>query len=73
MCFPLQALLARADEIRATRAAGRPTVPTTIGLELATNPFLRPHSASLRAHLQIPAGEGDQAVFARLRALKDVA
>ena len=68
-----EALLARAEDIRETRAAGRPTVPTTIGLERATNPFLRPHSASLRAHLQIPDGESDQAVFARLRSLKDKA
>lgn len=27
------------------RAAGEPTVPTTIALELATNPFLRAASA----------------------------
>lgn len=34
-------LLARAAAITAARAAGRPTVPTTIGLERATNPFVR--------------------------------
>jgi len=34
------ALLARAEDIRALRAQNLPTVPTTIGEELATNPFL---------------------------------
>ncbi|MBW8268178.1 hydroxyacylglutathione hydrolase [Caldovatus aquaticus] len=50
------ALRARAEEARAQRAAGRPTVPTTIAQELATNPFLR---------------APDVASFARLRAAKD--
>lgn len=31
----------RAAEIEALRARGEPTIPTTIGLELRTNPFLR--------------------------------
>ncbi len=35
------ALRARMDEVAMQRAAGRPTVPTTIGQELADNPFLR--------------------------------
>jgi len=35
---------ARADAVFALRENGQPTVPTTIALELATNPFLRaPH------------------------------
>ncbi|MEG3176317.1 hydroxyacylglutathione hydrolase [Sphingomonas sp. RB3P16] len=37
---------ARMVEIDAKRAAGEPTVPTTIALELATNPFLRAESAA---------------------------
>ena len=32
---------ARAEQVFADRQAGRPTVPTTIALERATNPFLR--------------------------------
>ncbi len=40
-----QALRQRAQEIEALRAAGKPTVPTTIADELATNPFLRAGSA----------------------------
>ncbi len=35
------AIRARADDIFAARERGEWTVPTTIGLELATNPFLR--------------------------------
>ena len=35
------ALQARIDEVRALRAAGTPTVPSTIARERATNPFLR--------------------------------
>lgn len=35
------ALKRRADEVFAARERGEPTVPTTIGLEKATNPFLR--------------------------------
>ena len=34
-------IVARMVEVDAARAKGEPTVPTTIGLERATNPFLR--------------------------------
>jgi hydroxyacylglutathione hydrolase len=36
-----QALIARMADVDAARLAGEPTVPTTIGLEKATNPFMR--------------------------------
>ncbi|MEA3003275.1 MAG: hydroxyacylglutathione hydrolase [Sphingomonadales bacterium] len=36
-----QALLRRMAAVEAARAAGEATVPTTIGLERATNPFMR--------------------------------
>lgn len=36
-----QAIVERMREVDALRAAGEPTVPTTIGAERATNPFLR--------------------------------
>ena len=35
------ALAAREDRAKALRAAGRPTLPSTLGEERATNPFLR--------------------------------
>lgn len=65
-----QALLDRAQEIERLRAQGLPTVPTTIALERATNPFLRADQPSVRAALgmeKAPAVE----VFAELRARKD--
>jgi hydroxyacylglutathione hydrolase len=39
-------LVARSREIEALRAANRPTIPSTIGLERATNPFVRAKSAA---------------------------
>ena len=39
------ALQARAREVQAARDLGQPTVPVTLGQELATNPFLRATSA----------------------------
>jgi len=36
-----QALAARTAEVKALRASGRPTVPSTLGAERAENPFLR--------------------------------
>jgi len=36
-----QPLIARMQEVDALRARGEPTVPTTIALERATNPFMR--------------------------------
>jgi hydroxyacylglutathione hydrolase len=65
------ALQERANEIAELRGAGKPTVPTSIGYELETNPFLRPRSPSLRAHLGVPEDEEDVATFARVRKMKD--
>lgn len=60
------ALQVRAEEIAALRARAAPTVPTSIALERATNPFLRaPH---LKALLGL---EDDAAAFAELRRRKD--
>ena len=61
---------ARATEVRAARAAGRPTVPTTIGLELETNIFLRAADPSVAAAVGL-AGADPAAVFAELRRRKD--
>ena len=40
------AIAARMAEVDAARARGEPTVPTTIALELATNPFMRAGGAA---------------------------
>jgi len=60
----------RIAEITALRAQNQPTVPTDIGVELDTNPFLRPADASIRQHLNmVDASDAD--VFAEIRARKD--
>lgn len=64
------ALVARAQAIDAARAKGRPTVPSTMGEERATNPFLRPESAEIRARLGLRDAD-DTAVFAAVRKRKD--
>ena len=64
------ALQQRAKEIKALRAAGKPTVPTSIGLERATNPFVRSDSAELQAVLNL-SGADEVAVFAETRRRKD--
>ena len=64
------ALAARAKEIDDKRARGEWTVPTTIALEKATNPFLRAASTDLRATVGLP-NAADVDVFAETRARKD--
>ncbi len=67
-------LAARLDSARTVRSAGRPTLPSTLEEELATNPFLRcsqPEvidAASRRAQRQLWA---DVKVFAEIRSWKD--
>ena len=61
-------LQAYAAQIEKARAGGKPTVPTPLSRELATNPFLRADDPALTARW----GGGDAvATFAALRAAKD--
>jgi hydroxyacylglutathione hydrolase len=64
------ALRRRAEEVTAARAKGLATVPTRLGLEKATNPFLRASDPALKAALGMENAP-DVDVFARTRALKD--
>lgn len=64
------ALQQRIKEIQALRAAGKPTVPTSIGLERATNPFVRSDSLELQAVLNL-SGADEVTVFAETRRRKD--
>jgi len=64
------ALQARVAEIANLRAQGIPTVPTTIGAERQTNPFVRPHSASLQQTMDL-VGADPVAIFAETRKRKD--
>ena len=63
-------LVARAGEIDELRGQGKPTVPTTIARELATNPFLRPDDPAIRAHLGMQDAT-DAEVFGEIRRRKD--
>ena len=63
-------LVARSQEIDALRAEGKPTVPTTIGLERATNPFLRPMSENLQETVGL-SGADLVSVFTETRLRKD--
>lgn len=65
------ALLNRMDDVRAKRAEGQPTVPATLALEKATNPFLRSDDAALRSALGLPADASALATFTEARARKD--
>ena len=64
------ALKARMKDVEATRAKNAPTMPSTIGLEKATNPFLRPNSAEIRQSLDME-GASDVEVFGEMRKRKD--
>jgi hydroxyacylglutathione hydrolase len=64
----------RLEVVRGLRAAGKSTVPSTIGAEKKTNPFFRSDSAEIHATLEkgCPGLARDRlAVFTRLRELKD--
>ncbi|BBF94753.1 hydroxyacylglutathione hydrolase [Blastochloris tepida] len=64
------ALQARAAEAERQAAAGKPTIPTTIGVEKATNPFLRADQPQLAAAIGLPGAPAVE-VFAELRRRKD--
>ena len=63
-------LTARMDGVNAARAKGLATVPSTMGAEKKTNPFLRPDSAEIRKSLGMEEAS-DVAVFGEIRARKD--
>ena len=63
-------LHARIAQIAEARAAGQPTVPSSLALELATNPFLRGGSRAIQAHLGMD-GADPGTVFAEIRRRKD--
>ena len=63
-------LAARVEEVARLRSAGKPTLPTTVAAELATNPFLRAEEPSVQAAVGM-AGADPAAVFGELRSRKD--
>ena len=67
-------LAAKHRKVKDLSDRGEPTVPTTVGDELATNPFLRSNSRELREAIRkrFPECPDDPiTVFARTRELKD--
>ncbi|MEM1316737.1 MAG: hydroxyacylglutathione hydrolase [Pseudomonadota bacterium] len=65
-----EVLLQRARAVELLRDEGKPTLPTTMLEEKATNPFLRVKDPAIRAHLGMEDAD-DVEVFAELRARKD--
>ena len=65
-------LVARAREIAVSRDRGEPTVPSQLGLEKRTNPFLRCDiSEEIRANVGATDSDTDEQVFAKVRKAKD--
>jgi len=60
----------RAAEVEALRARGAPTLPSTIGQERRTNPFLRAPDAAIRRRLGLETAP-EVEVFAEIRRRKD--
>ena len=65
-----RALAARAEEAARQVAAGKPTIPTTMAEEKATNPFLRADVPAVAASIGL-AGKPPAQVFAEVRARKN--
>jgi hydroxyacylglutathione hydrolase len=65
-----KALAARADEVKQQLAAGKATIPRTIGAEKAANPFLRADDAEVAKSLGLSGSPAWQ-VFAEIRERKN--
>ncbi len=63
-------LVRRAESIRQDRREGRPTVPSRLSVELATNPFLRAGLDEVKALIGMP-NASDEESFAEIRQRKD--
>lgn len=64
------ALARRMEQVGALRAGGQPTIPVTMAMEKATNPFLRPDEAEIRKTLGME-GADTVAVFHEIRERKN--
>jgi hydroxyacylglutathione hydrolase len=64
----------KAEHVQAQRSRGEPTVPSTLGEERATNPFMRCDAADVIRHVSARLGSDSpspQAVLGAIRAEKD--
>lgn len=66
-----QALLDRIAEIDALRARQKPTVPSLLGVERETNPFLRADVDTVKRGVGLPDAADPAQVFAEIRRRKD--
>lgn len=65
-------LMNRFDEIKAKRSRGEPTVPSKMGDEKKTNPFLRADlSEEIRKNVGVTSGDSDADAFGKIRRAKD--
>jgi hydroxyacylglutathione hydrolase len=65
-----QELVNRVQFTKKIRAEGVPTVPSSLGEEKKTNPFLRPWNKNIRTKIGM-LDATDEEVFGKIRALKD--
>ena len=65
------ALNIRAAEVHRMRAEGKFTVPISLGMEKAANPFLRADKPELARAMNLPVDTDPALVFAAIRAAKD--
>lgn len=63
-------LMSRMRDVLEKRAAGLPTIPSLLSEEQATNPYLRAHIPSVKAHLGMDGAEPVD-VFSEIRRRKD--
>jgi hydroxyacylglutathione hydrolase len=63
-------LIRRSEHIKSIRSKKLFTVPSQLGLEKKTNPFLRPFDKNIRKNLNM-LGSTDVEVFSKIRSLKD--
>jgi hydroxyacylglutathione hydrolase len=64
--------MARVAEINALRKRGESTVPSQLGVEKRTNPFLRcDFSEEIRRNVGVVAGDSDADAFGKVRKAKD--
>ena len=68
-----QKLIKRSEDVRSLREKKLPTLPSNIGLELDTNPFMRCNEAAIRGWAQAIDRQAldTAAIFTRLRQAKD--
>lgn len=65
-----QELINRVQFTKEIRSKGLPTVPSRMGEEKKTNPFLRPWNKNIRTQIDM-LDATDEEVFGKIRALKD--